>query len=101
MAPCNKTTVKYNENLMSLLRSLDDVSSFMSTVDVFADSPQGGWGGKDNSQRTWRMAEFNVTFMSPSTGGWRGKDVILPGGEGRGLEPWNIYIYIYIHIHIM
>ena len=44
VAACNKTIVKYNENLMSLLRSLDDVSSFMSTVDVFADSLQGEWG---------------------------------------------------------
>ena len=70
---------------MSLIRRLDDVSSFMSTVDLFADSPQGGVGGKDNSQRTWRMAGA----MSPSChnpqGGVGGKETFL-GGEG-GLNP--------------
>ena len=68
VATCNKTIVKYNENLMSLFRRLDDVSSFMSTVDLFADSPQGGWGGNiTHSAHGGWLEQFN--FMSRPTGG--------------------------------
>ena len=70
---------------MSLFKRLDDVFFFMSTVDLLADSPQGGWG-EHNLQRTYGDGWSNINFMSRPTGGVGGKET-FPGGEGGGLEP--------------
>ena len=58
---------------MSLFTRLDEVPSFMSTVDLFADSPQGGVGGKYNSQRTWSMAGAMSPSCDDPQGGVGGK----------------------------
>ena len=78
---------------MSLFRILDDVYSFMSTLDVFADSPQGGGGG--DSQPTARMegGRNKINHMTKPTGGGGGRRKPTPRGGG-GFEPWNIYVYM-------
>ena len=79
---------------MSLFRILDDVYSFMSTLDVFADSPQGGWGGlTTHSENGWWKEQDHPHDKTHKAGERRRKPT--PRG-GVGLEPWNIYIYIYI-----
>ena len=67
---------------MSLFRILDDVYSFMSTLDVFADSPQGGWGGltihsenggwkeQDQSHDTTHREGGGEKDTNPTGGGW-------------------------------
>ena len=74
---------------MSLFRILDDVYSFMLTLDVFADSPQGGWGGlATHSENGW-WKEQDPPHDKPHRGGWGEKET-NPAGVGAGLEPWNI-----------
>ena len=81
---------------MSLFRILDDVYSFMSTLDVFADSPQGGWGGSTTFSENGGWQEQDQPHDKTHRGGWGEKETNPAGGWC--LEPWNIYIYIYIYL---
>ena len=67
---------------MSLLRRLDDVSSFMLTVDVFADSPQGGWGGLTTLSEHGRWKEQDQPHDITHRGGWGEKETNPAGGGG-------------------
>ena len=79
---------------MSLFRILDDVYSFMSTLDVFADSPQGGWGGLTTHSENGGWKEQDQSHDTTHRGGGGEKETNPTGGGG--LEPWNKYKYIYM-----
>ena len=67
--------------------------SFMSTVDLFADSPQGGWGETQLIAHigVW-LKHYQLDVTTHREGGGEGN----PGGVGR--EPWNISLSLYIYM---
>ena len=71
---------------MSLFRILDDVYSFMSTLDVFADSPQGGWGGLTTHSENGGWKEQDQSHDTTHRGGG-GEKENNPTGGGGGLDP--------------
>ena len=66
---------------------------FMSSVDLFADSPPGGWGETQLIAHigVW-LEHYQLDVITHWGGGGEGN----PPWGGGGREPWNIYIYIYL-----
>ena len=60
----------------------------MSTLDVFADRPQGGWGGLTTHSENGGCKEQDQSHDTTHRGGGGEKETNPTGG---GLEAWNIY----------
>ena len=58
----------------------------MSTLDVFADSPQGGWGGLTTHSENGGWKEQDQPHDKTHRGGWGEKET-NPAGGGGALNP--------------